>query len=53
MLYTSLGHKVKINYHCYLLFYPYGHKGSEFAPIVINAYLYFVFYTEERSKKTS
>jgi len=37
MIYTFLGRKGKINYQLpYILINPYGHKGSEFAPIIIH-----------------
>jgi len=41
MIYTLLGCKGKINYQSpYILIDPYGHKGSEFAPIVIYVHIY-------------
>jgi len=41
MIYTLLGHKGKIIYQSpYISINPYGHKGSEFAPIAI--YVHFI-----------
>ena len=49
-LYILSGRKGKINYQSsYILFNPYGHKGSEFAPIVIHVYFILcILYRKEK-----
>jgi len=52
MIYTLLGRKGKINYqspYTCILINPYGHKGSEFAPIVIQVhFILCILYRREK-----
>jgi len=53
-IYTFLGRKGKIIYQSsYILINPYGHKGSEFAPIVIHVHFILCILYRRESKKTS
>jgi len=49
MIYNLLGRKGEINYQSsYILFNQYGHKGSEFAPIVIHVHFILCLFIQKR-----